>query len=223
MSTTKTSVSVPLMPAWAEPVLPYPRAGGMTRSTRLPTVWPTSPLSQPLMTWPTPMGVGNGWPRVHEESKDFLVRQLMPVYWTTRYWPLATFGPAPVIRVLTCSVFGGAEDGICTAGCWPGVAVTVGSPDPPLEVCVPVTPDLLLNSWIMSMTKTSVSLPPTPICELPWAPKASLGGITASTLLPVFWPISAFSRPGSNGPANSVGVPAVKVLPSSLCLVPVQS
>src|SRR5215471_7263303 len=223
MSTTKTSVSVPLMPACAAPVLPYPRADGMTRSTRLPTVWPTSPLSQPLMTWPTPMGVENGRPRVHEESKGFLVRQLTPVYWTTRYWPLVIFEPAPLIRVLICSVFGGAVDGTCTAGALPGAAVTVGSPAPPLEVCVPCTPEVLLNSWIMSMTKTSVSLPPTPIRELPWAPKPSLGGITASTLLPAFWPISAFSRPGSSEPANSVGMRVLNVLPTSLWVVPLQS
>ena len=133
------------------------------------------------------------------------------------------FEPAPLIRVLTCSVFGGAVDGISTVGALPGAAVTVGSPDPPLEVCAPDTPEVLLYSWIMSMTKTSVSLPPTPICELPWAPKASLGGITASTRLPAFWPISAFSRPGSNGPANSVGMPELKVLPSSLWVVPLQS
>ena len=65
MSTTKTSVSVPLMPACGLPDLPYPSAGGMTSMTRLPTVWPVRPLSQPVMTLPglEPMGETNGWVR----------------------------------------------------------------------------------------------------------------------------------------------------------------
>jgi|SRR6516225_775762 len=106
----------------------------MTSSTRLPTVWPTSPVSQPLMTWPAPIWTGYGWLRDHEESKAFLVRQLIPVYWTSSSWPAATFGPVPLMRALTCRDFGGVLDGIVTAGALPGAAVTVGSPDPPLEV-----------------------------------------------------------------------------------------
>src|SRR5580700_11003415 len=78
----------------------------MTSSTRLPTVCPTSPESQPLMTWPSPITVVNGWLRDHEESKTFPVRQITPVYWTARSWPLFTFAPVPVIRVLTCRLFG---------------------------------------------------------------------------------------------------------------------
>ena len=50
----------------------------------------------------------------------------------------------------------------------------------------------------MSMTNTSVSLAPMPSDELPRVPKASLGGITASTRLPSFCPTSAVSRPGSS-------------------------
>ena len=61
----------------------------------------------------------------------------------------------------------------------------------------------------MSMTNTSVSVAPTPICELPEAPKPSAGGMTASTRLPVFLPMSAASRPGSICPLNSVGLPEV--------------
>ena len=56
------------------------------------------------------------------------------------------------------------------------------------------------------MTNTSVSVAPTPLDEFPEVPKASLGGITASTRLPSFWPISAVSRPGSSWPTNSDGL-----------------
>src|SRR6516225_8513979 len=60
-----------------------------------------------------------------------------------------------------------------------------------------------------------------PACALPLVPKPSLGGMTASTRLPIFCPISAVSRPGSSVPANSVGLPPVlNVLCSSLCEVP---
>src|ERR1022692_952710 len=105
----------------------------MTSSTRLPTVCPTRPLSQPAMTWPSPIGVPNGSPRVHEASKTFLVRQIMPVYWTTRNWPLVTFGPVPLLRSLTTRVLGAAFFGIVIVGDLPAApAVTVGSAPPPL-------------------------------------------------------------------------------------------
>jgi len=88
---------------------------------------------------------------------------------------------------------------------------------------LPATPDELVYAWSRSMTKTSVSVPLTPAFGLPLEPKASLGGMTASTLLPTFSPMIAFSSPGITWPTNSVGEPVVYVLPSSLCVVPLQS
>ena len=73
------------------------------------------------------------------------------------------------------------------------------------------------------MTNTSVSVLPMPAVELPLVPKPSLGGITASTRLPSFCPMSAVSRPGSSVPVNSDGLPAVKDEPSSLWVLPDQS
>src|ERR1700685_3685629 len=146
MSIANTSVSVPLIPAEEDPALPYPSFGGMTSSTRLPTVWPTRPVSQPGMTWPSPITVAHGSLRDHEESKTFLVRQFMPVYWTTRYWPFLTTGPGPLISVLTWRVVGAAVFGMVIVGPLPAApAVTVGSVPPPSEVCVPLTPAVLSN------------------------------------------------------------------------------
>ncbi len=67
---------------------------------------------------------------------------------------------------------------------------------------------MLAKVLSMSMTKITVSLARTPICELPAVPNASLGGITASTRLPTCWPSSAVSRPGSSDPVNRVGTPS---------------
>src|SRR5665647_3024154 len=51
MSMTNTKVSLAPITG-GEPLAPYPSAGGTTRRMRLPTVCPTRPLSQPVMTWP---------------------------------------------------------------------------------------------------------------------------------------------------------------------------
>ena len=50
----------------------------MESITRLPTVWPIRPLSQPGMTCSgdAPMTKPNGEPDVQEEPKTFLVRQM---------------------------------------------------------------------------------------------------------------------------------------------------
>jgi hypothetical protein len=108
---------------------------------------------------------------------------------------------------------------ICGAA--PVLALTLGRPLPPLETCWPEADAFDGNSLIRSTTKTRVSVPLIPACGLPVEPKASLGGMTASTRLPIFCPISAFSRPGSSWPANSVGC-AVKLLWASRCAVPLQ-
>src|ERR1700722_1650392 len=171
----------------------------MTSSTRLPTVWPTRPLSQPSITWPTPIVVPNGWWRDQVESKTFFVRQITPAYWTTMSSPLVTFGPQPLIRVLIRSFLGAAVFGMVIFGPLPAVpAVTVGSAPPPFESHLPPGPAVLPTDFSRSTTNTTVSVVPPPIDGSPPAPNASAGGSTASTRLPSFWPISAFSRPGSS-------------------------
>src|SRR5512146_1742 len=115
----------------------------MTSRTRLPTVWPTRPLSQPLMTWPSPITVVIGVLRDQEESKTFPVRQITPVYWTAKSWPFFTTAPLPLIRVLTCRVLGGVVL-VATLIVGPAVlfaagGVTVGRPAPALA-WVPETP-----------------------------------------------------------------------------------
>src|SRR5271168_3616897 len=113
----------------------------MTSSTRLPTVWPTRPSSQPSITWPTPIVVPNGWWRDQVESKGFFVRQITPTYWTTMNSPLVTLGPPPLIRVLICSVLGAAVFGMVIFGPLPAVpAVTLGNAPPPVERHLPDGP-----------------------------------------------------------------------------------
>ena len=73
--------------------------------TRLPTV-AYQPGVPALMTCPLPITVVNGMLLYHEESKTFPVRQITPVYWTAMSWPFFTTAPVPLIRVLTCRVFG---------------------------------------------------------------------------------------------------------------------
>ncbi len=117
--------------------------------------------------------------------------------------------------------FGGLPLGILIVGAVPAAAVTVGSEPPPLDTCCPAAAAVPEKSLIMSTTNTSVSVPLMPACASPLVPKPSLGGITASTRLPIFCPISAVSRPGSSVPENRVGLaPALNVLWSSLCEVP---
>src|ERR1017187_4788390 len=153
MSTTKTSVSVPLIPAWVLPVFPQPSAGVMTRLGVAPMVKP------------------KGAPRVQDASKTLPVRQITPTYWATTVWPLLTTGPAPLIRGLVTSVVGGVPVvGILTTGALPVVAVTVGSVPPPSETWVPDAEAFAPNFVIMSTTKTSVSVPLTPAWEFPALP-----------------------------------------------------
>src|SRR5579875_761394 len=145
----------------------------MTSRTRLPTVWPTRPLSQPVITW---LGVApilklNGVPRDQEESKTWPVRQMTPVYCATTVWPLVTAGPVPLIRVLVVRLFGGVTPlGIFTVGALPLAAVTVGRLPPPLETLDPDADAVSENFWIRSRTKTRVSEPDTPSWELPVDP-----------------------------------------------------
>src|SRR5215469_15702637 len=138
MSTTKTSVSVPLIPACELPCLPYPSAGGIESRTRLPTFCPIRPSLQPGMTWggEAAMTNPNGAPCDHEASKTFPVRQLTPVYCTMTYWPLVIAGPEPSISVLLSSFLGGLPLGTLIVGGLPDV--TFGSPLPPAETFFPL-------------------------------------------------------------------------------------
>src|ERR1700760_4932209 len=78
----------------------------MTSSTRLPTRWPTRPLSQPAMTWPSPIGVVNGELSVQEDWNTLPVRQMRPVYWTAIVSPFLTTAPVPLISGWICSAVG---------------------------------------------------------------------------------------------------------------------
>src|ERR1700678_1158698 len=79
----------------------------MTSSTRLPTVWPTRPVSQPGMTSPSPIRVVNGSLSAHDDWKILPVRQISPVYWTAMSSPFFTTAPVPLTRALTTSFFDG--------------------------------------------------------------------------------------------------------------------
>src|SRR5260370_19320116 len=71
------------------------------------------------------------------------------------------------------------------------------------------------------MTNTSGVLRVMPSWEFPAVPYPSAGGITARTRLPIFWPISAVSRPGSILPPITVGF-WVKVFAFRAEVVPFQ-
>src|SRR5215813_8305877 len=106
----------------------------MTSITRLPTVWPTRPLSQPGMTWLglLPMMKLNGWSRFQEASNT--VPLPLPLRHSTPTDCLAlTTGPLPLTRTLVTSLAGGLPDGTLILGAAPVVAVTLGSPLPPLD------------------------------------------------------------------------------------------
>src|SRR5262249_15669394 len=147
-----------------------------------------------------------GTPRDHEESKIDFVRQLRATYCATTSWPLATGGPDPLISVLTTRLLGGADEGILTVGAPSAAAETVGRPAPPSDTWAPEADAVPVEALIMSTTTTTVSVPVTPACGLPAAPKPYLGRRTASTRLPIFLPSSAVCSPGSRWPDRTCGV-----------------
>jgi len=53
------------------------------------------------------------------------------------YWPLASFGPLPLISVLVTRLPGGLLAGIVIVGAVPVWGVTVGRLPPPLDSAVP--------------------------------------------------------------------------------------
>src|SRR5512135_3188364 len=129
--------------------------------TRLPTVCPIRPLSQPVITWlgAAPIVKPNGWPRDHDESNTLPVRQITPTYWVTTVCPLATTGPDPLISVLLTRLVGAlCPELTVMAGAVPVLALTVGRAPPPLDTGVPVADALSGKALIMSTTNTSVSL-----------------------------------------------------------------
>src|SRR5215468_11772492 len=131
----------------------------MTSITRLPTVWPARPLSQPGMTWLgfLPMMKLNGWPRFQEASNTvplpLPLRHSAPTYWTTTVWLASMAGPVPLTRTLVTSLDGGLDDGTLIFGAAPAAAVTVGSAPPPLDTRWPVADAFPAKFLIRSTTK----------------------------------------------------------------------
>src|SRR4051812_6132987 len=73
---------------------------------------PTTPWSQPGITWPAPSGKTNGWPRSHEASNCCPSRKRTPTYWTVTVSPGFAVAPVPLtMSCLTSSV--GASPGWC--------------------------------------------------------------------------------------------------------------
>ncbi len=169
-------------------------------------VWPSSPWSQPAMTWPPPSGKENAWPLLSEESKTLPSLNSAPVYWTRIFSPFSTLRPSPLIRRWLLSSVGSAAPGtgVMSAGFLP-LSLTCGK-SAGGGVTVPLTTAsgaLLLR---MSMTKTRLSLAPIDMLGLPWAPKAAAGGGTTSRREPAFLPTTAWSSAGMRA-----SVPAWKI------------
>src|SRR3984957_15758459 len=135
----------------------------MTSMTRLPTVTPARPWFQPFTTWP-PSWKLNGRPCGSAADGQVAlntlpVRQIEPTYCATTVSPVTSFGPEPLIRVVTDRPAGGELFGTVMTGAWPGFAVTVGSLPPPVETCEPVAACVDEYCWSRSITQTSVSVP----------------------------------------------------------------
>src|SRR5258708_4245562 len=151
------------MPAVGRPPEgPEGRAGGITSMTLLPTGTPTRPSFQPGTTFP-PSWKLNGRPPGAADGGQVLlntlpVRQMEPTYWATTVWPLASFGPEPLISVVTDSLAGGVFLGTAMTGDCPDAAVTVGSLPPPVDTCVPLAACVAENCCSRSITHTTVSL-----------------------------------------------------------------
>src|SRR5947209_6168001 len=89
----------------------------MISSRRPPTRIPTSPLSQPGITWPAPSGNGgSGCPRSHDASNCWPVEYRTPTYCTVTVFPVVATGPLPLTMSLTTSVRGGGPAGFAIVG-----------------------------------------------------------------------------------------------------------
>ena len=93
----------------------------MMISRRPPTFMPTTPSSQPLMTWPSPRGKENACPRFHDASNSFLFVQEYPSYWTFTVSPAVAVAPVPTMRSQAWSCDGGLPEGTLTVGRVPKV------------------------------------------------------------------------------------------------------
>src|ERR1700750_2598774 len=132
----------------------------MTSITRLPTVWPVRPFSQPRVTWLGLLAMTklDVWPRFQEASNTvpfpLPLRHSAPTYCTTTVCLALMAGPPPLTRTLVTSLAGGLDDGTLIFGAAPVAAVTLGSAPPPLDTCWPVADAFPLQFLIRSTTKT---------------------------------------------------------------------
>src|SRR5215469_12587405 len=140
----------------------------MTSSTRLPTGTPVRPWLKPASTLP-PSWNPNTCPACDEVGQLLAntepVRQSAPTNWATTVSPLVSFGPEPLIRVVTDRLAGGEVLGTVMTGAWPVLAVTVGSVPPPLDTCGPDADCVLEYCCSRSTTMTRVSVLFTPSCD----------------------------------------------------------
>src|SRR4030088_3535057 len=76
-----------------------------------PTFMPTTPWSQPLMTWPVPTGKRKGCPWVRELSNCLPLLSFaaasysQPVYCTTAIFPAVIVSPVPGLISMDCIEF----------------------------------------------------------------------------------------------------------------------
>src|SRR3984957_19157494 len=120
---TNTSVVLPVMPSWEFPEVPYPSAGGITASTRLPTFWPMSAVSRPGSMVP-PITVGF-WVKVFAFRVDVFPLQKYRTKFAAMASDLVIVVPVPGITVLTVSLLFASSFGIFTVGVAPNAPPTV--------------------------------------------------------------------------------------------------
>src|SRR5919198_2836734 len=84
---------------------------------RPPTFMPTTPWSQPWMTFPWPSVNWNGFlPLDHEESNSLPFLNRTPTYWTETVSPDLAAGPVPTMRSCASSFVGGLPGPLGTFG-----------------------------------------------------------------------------------------------------------
>src|ERR671916_3342096 len=99
----------------------------MTSRRRPPTFIPSTPWSQPWMTWPWPSGNENGSPVSHDASNCRPFNADTPTYWTVTVLPDVAVSPSPTLRSSLTSEVGSLPSGTSTCGLvGAGVSVAVG-------------------------------------------------------------------------------------------------
>src|SRR3984885_12401648 len=111
------------MPSWEFPEVPYPSAGGITASTRLPTFWPMSAVSRPGSMVP-PITVGF-WVKVFAFRVEVFPLQKYRTKFAAMASDLVIVVPVPGITVLTVSLLFASSFGIFTVGEAPNAPPTV--------------------------------------------------------------------------------------------------